>query len=83
MRLCVYKVIFAATEVKMGLYTRPIFAERVESTAGNHAGVGAVNRMNWLPGAVSQSVLLWDVIELEMVTGLKGHMRLSLLRHTN
>ena len=51
MRFYVYKVIFTPTEVKMGLYTRPIFAERVESTVtGNHQGVGAVDRMNWLPG---------------------------------
>jgi len=37
----------------------------------------------WLPGLVSQSVLLWDVVGLEMVTGLKGHVELRLLRHTN
>jgi len=51
MRFFVYKVIFTPTEVKMGLYTRPILAEQVESNVtGNHTGVGAVDRMNWLPG---------------------------------
>ena len=51
MRFFVYKVIFTPAEVKMGLYSRPIFAGQVESTAtGNHTGVGAVDRMNWLPG---------------------------------
>ncbi len=37
----------------------------------------------WLPGVVSQSVLLWDAAGLEMVTGLKGQVRLRLLRHTS
>ncbi len=36
-----------------------------------------------VPGLVSQSVLLWDAVGLEMVTGLKGHVRLTLLRHAN
>jgi len=54
MRFYVYKVIFTPTEVKMGLYTRPIFTERVEATApGNHKGPGAVDRPNWLPGTCS------------------------------
>ena len=53
MRFFVYKVIFTPTEVKMGLYSRPILSGRVESTAGNHAGVGAVDSMNWLPEADS------------------------------
>ena len=51
MRFYVYKVIFTPTEVKMGLYARPIFTERVDTTApGNHNGPGAVDRPNWLPG---------------------------------
>ncbi len=41
---------FTPTEVKMGLHTRPIFAEQVASTAGNHDGLGAVDGINWLPG---------------------------------
>lgn len=48
MRLYVYKVIFTPTEVKMGLHTRPIFAEGVASTPGNHEGLGAVEGINWL-----------------------------------
>ena len=37
----------------------------------------------WLPGLVSQSVVLWDLVGLEMVIGLKGHVELKLLRHTD
>ena len=49
-RFFVYKVIFTPAELKMGLYSRPIFAGQVESTVtGNHTGVGAVDRMCWLP----------------------------------
>ncbi len=51
MRFFVYKVVFTPAEVKMGLYSRPIFAGQVESTVtGNHTGAGAVDRMYWLPG---------------------------------
>jgi site-specific DNA recombinase len=50
MRFFVYKIIFTPNEVKMGLYSRPSFSERVESTAGNHAGVGAVDDTDWLLG---------------------------------
>jgi len=32
----------------------------------------------WLPGLVTQSVLLWDVVGLEMVQGPKRHLSLSL-----
>ena len=49
-RFFVYKVIFTQAEVKMGLHSRPIFVGQVKSTiTGNHGGVGAVDRMNWLP----------------------------------
>ena len=51
MRFYVYKVIFTPMEVKMGLYTRPIFTEHIASTVtGNHNGPGAVRGINWLPG---------------------------------
>jgi len=33
----------------------------------------------WLPGLVSQSVLLWDGVRLEMKRIVKGHTRISLL----
>jgi len=32
----------------------------------------------WLPGLLSQSVVLWDVVGLEMVLGPKRHLSLSL-----
>ena len=49
-RFFVYKGIFTQAEVKMGLHSRPIFVGQVKSTiTGNHGGVGAVDRMNWLP----------------------------------
>ncbi len=32
----------------------------------------------WLPGLVSQSVVLWDAVGLEMVLGPKRHLSLSL-----
>jgi len=32
----------------------------------------------WLPGLVSQSVILWDMVGLEMVLGPKRHLSLSL-----
>ena len=51
MRFFVYQVIFTPAGRKMGLHLRPLFAGQVESTAtGNHTGVGAADRMNWLPG---------------------------------
>ena len=34
---------------------------------------------NWLPGLVSQSVVLWDQIGLEAVRGSKGHTSFRLL----
>ena len=33
----------------------------------------------WLPGLVSQSVLLWDGVRLEMKRALKGHVKTNLL----
>jgi hypothetical protein len=36
-------------------------------------------RKKWLPGLVSQSVLLWDGVRLEMKRIAKGHTRISLL----
>ena len=48
MRFYVYKVIFTPTEVKMALYTRPIFAEQVASITGNHDRLGAVEGIKWL-----------------------------------
>jgi hypothetical protein len=51
MRIFVKKVIFPPAEVKMGLHSRPILAGHVKSTVTcNHMGVGAADRMNWLPG---------------------------------
>ncbi len=38
-----------------------------------------VHRAVWLPGLVSQSVLLWDGVRLEMKRIVKGHTRISLL----
>ncbi len=46
MRFFLYKDVFTPTGVKMGLHTRPISAERVASTAGNHDGLGAVDGIN-------------------------------------
>jgi hypothetical protein len=37
------------------------------------------SRQDWLPGLVSQSVLLWDGVRLEMKRIAKGHTRISLL----
>ena len=52
MRFFVYKVIFTPAEVKMGLYTRPISAGSMMETTvtDDQEGIGAVDRMNWLPG---------------------------------
>jgi hypothetical protein len=30
----------------------------------------------WLPGVVSQSVILWDMADIEMTTGLNGHTQI-------
>ena len=38
-----------------------------------------LSRSAWLPGLVSQSVLLWDGVRLEMKRIVKGHTRISLL----
>ena len=32
----------------------------------------------WLPGLVSQSVVFWDTVGLEMARGSKGHVRITL-----
>ncbi len=36
----------------------------------------------WLPGVVSQSVILWDSVSLEIVAGVKGHTGFRLLPQT-
>jgi hypothetical protein len=34
--------------------------------------------MYWLPGVVSQSVILRDTVDLEMAGGLEGHVQVNL-----
>jgi hypothetical protein len=41
-----------------------------------------VHRVIWLPGLVSQSVVVWDSVGLETVAEQKGHTGLRLLSHT-
>jgi hypothetical protein len=33
----------------------------------------------WLPGVVSQSAVVWDVVGLEMLQAAKGHTRIRFL----
>jgi hypothetical protein len=37
--------------------------------------------MYWLPGAVSQSVILWGFSKTRMVSELKGHAEIGFLSH--
>jgi hypothetical protein len=39
----------------------------------------AARRENWLPGLVSQSVVLWDLVILEWTRVAKGRLSLRLL----
>ena len=50
MRLFIHKIVFTPTEVKMALHARPFSSEGVESAATvNREGLGAVDRLSWLP----------------------------------
>jgi len=40
-------------------------------------------RLIWLPGLVSQSVLLWDGVKLEMKRTVKNHIKINLLQQIN
>jgi hypothetical protein len=35
----------------------------------------------WLPGVVSQSVILWDIVDPRMVPGCRRHTEVRLLSH--
>ncbi|MEE9270763.1 MAG: hypothetical protein V3V49_10940, partial [Candidatus Krumholzibacteria bacterium] len=51
MRLFIHKMVFAPTEIRLALHTRPFSSDSVESAVTvNQDGLGAVDRLNWLPG---------------------------------
>jgi hypothetical protein len=77
-RLVVHRVELAEDCMKMALYGRvpaivPVCAQE---------GVSRCQTSNWLPGLVSQSVVLWDGVGLLAKHVAKGHTQVTLQSRT-
>ena len=76
LRLVLHKAILAPDSMKMALYGRQ---PETELFSPCESAVRS-QTPTWLPGLVSQSVLLWDQSRIEMKRVARGHMRISLIR---
>ena len=72
------KVVLAHDRIKIALYGRqPEIGLLSLSESEAHPQIPI-----WLPETVSQSVLLWDGVKLEMKRVAKGHTKITLLPKT-
>jgi hypothetical protein len=75
MRLVLHKAILGPDYMKMALYGRP---PAIGPLSGSES---RFQTFDWLPGLVSQSAILWDIVRIKAKRIARGHVRLSALPH--
>jgi hypothetical protein len=73
--IVLHKAILGPDKLKMGLYGRPPEVKQL------HEGDSRFQRLDWLPGLVSQSAILWDIVRITAKRIARGRVRLSALPH--
>jgi hypothetical protein len=75
MRLVLHKAILGPDYMKMALYGRP---PAIGPLSGSES---RFQTFDWLPGLVSQSAILWDIVRITAKRIARGQVRLSALPH--
>ena len=78
MQLLIAKIVFHPDEIKIGVYGD--LDEKVLLTSKED---GCATSNKWLPRGMSQSVLLWDALQIEMEKIERGHTTIKFMRKHN